>query len=299
MVERPPIAAYTVTDADPPHRIDKLASDRFELASRSRAKKLVKAGDILLNGALCESSRFLVPGDRIEMLAPLVPPPIFERPLTVVWSDPHLAAIDKPPGLVVSGNRHRTVEHALLFNLPPSEHPGALPFPRPVHRLDARTSGLLLVARTAPAQVALGRAFQAREVRKRYRTMVVGKLEGAGVVEEVVDGKPARSRWRALEHTRSLHVDWFTTVDVWPESGRKHQIRVHLAGLGHPVLGDGHYTAGPVLRSQGMFLFAAELDLKHPITGEPLHLVLPEPEKYATFRAREHRRWASYQSVGT
>ena len=233
------------------------------------------------------------------MLAPLEPPPIFEAPIEVVWADPFLAAVNKPAGMVVSGNRHRTVEHAMLFNLAPSDAPGSLPFPRPVHRLDARTSGLLLVARTAPAQVALGRAFQAREVRKRYRTMVVGKLEGEGVVEEIVDGKPARSRWKALEHTRSLHVDWFTTVDVWPESGRKHQIRVHLAGLGHPVLGDGLYTDGPVLRSQGMLLFASELDLAHPISGEPLHIELPEPARYATFRAREHRRWMRYQSTET
>jgi len=298
MTDRLPIAAYTVGADDPRHRIDRLASDKLGLASRSRAKRLVKAGDILLNGAPCESSRYLQAGDRLELLAPLEPPPIYEIPLEVVWFDEHVAAIDKPAGLVVSGNRHRTAEHALLFNLAPSGHPSALPYPRPVHRLDARTSGLLLVARTATAQVELGRAFQAREVHKRYRAIVAGKLEGEGVVEEEVDGKTARSRWKAVEHTPSLHIGWMTTVDVWPESGRKHQIRVHLAGLGHAVLGDGVYATGSVLKSQGMFLFAAELRLAHPITGEPLHLELPEPVKYASFRAREQRRWASYQSVG-
>jgi tRNA pseudouridine65 synthase/23S rRNA pseudouridine1911/1915/1917 synthase len=294
MTDRPAIAAYEVAPEDPTWRIDRMASERLGIASRSRAKKLVKAGDILLNGMLCESSRILHPGDRLVLLLPLEPPPIFELPLELVFCDPHLAAIDKPAGLVVSGNRHRTVEHALLFNLPPSEAPDALPYPRPVHRLDARTSGLLLVARSASAQIALGRAFQDREVHKRYRTIVVGKLEGAGIVEDQVDGKVARSRWEAVEHTRSLHVDWLTTVDVWPETGRKHQIRVHLAGLGHPVLGDGRYTTGRVLRSQGLFLFAAELRLTHPITAEPLHLELPEPVKYGTFRNREARRWARH-----
>lgn len=272
-----------------------MATERFGLASRSRARKLARAGDLLLNGAPCESSRFVHAGDRLELLAPLEPPPIFERELSVVYADPHLAAIDKPAGLVVSGNRHRTVEHALLFNLPVSDAEDALPYPRPVHRLDGRTQGLLLVARTAAAQVGLGRAFQERRVHKRYRAIVAGRLEGEGEVSEDVDGRVAASRWRAVEHTRSLHVDWVTTVDVWPLSGRKHQVRVHMSSLGHGILGDDLHATGKIMRGQGLFLCAAELRLQHPVTGDELHLEVPEPDKFGSYRRREARRWTSFQ----
>ena len=292
MGARPPIAAYVVAAGDPGWRVDRMASERLGLASRAKARKLLKAGDILLNGAGVESSRFVHEGDRIELLQPAAPPPVYEHPLDVVYCDDHLAAVHKPPGLVVSGNRHRTVEHALLFNLPPSPADDALPFPRPVHRLDARTAGLLLVARSARGQVGLGRAFEERRVQKRYRAIVRGRLDGEGVVDEDVDGKSARTRWAAVQHTRGLEVDWMTTVDAWPASGRKHQIRVHLASLGHPVLGDAMYTdGGPVLRSQGLFLFAAELTFDHPVTGEELTLKLDEPPKYDAFRCRQQRRW--------
>ena len=288
----PPIARYVVSPDDPAWRIDRMASERLGLASRTRARKLVKAGHILLNGATVESSRFVHPGDAIDLLAPPEPPPVFERELTVVYADEHLAAIDKPAGLVVSGNRHRTVEHALQFNLPVSDAPDALPYPRPVHRLDARTQGLLLVGRSASGQVGLGRAFEERRVHKRYRAVVAGRLEGDGEVTEDVDGRIASSRWSAVQHTRSLHVDWVTTVDVWPRSGRKHQVRAHMASLGHAILGDGRYPTGTVLRGQGLFLCAAELKLEHPITGAPLHLRVAEPAKFDAYRRREARRWS-------
>jgi len=296
VASRATVAAYVVVEGDPAWRIDRMASERLGLASRSRSRKLIRKGEILLNGAICESSRFVHPGDRLELLAAVEPPPVFEMPLRVVWSDPHFAVIEKPAGLFVSGNRHRTVEHALLFNLPVSDAPDALPFPRPVHRLDGRTSGLLAVARSASAQVGLGRAFENREVHKRYRAIVAGRLEGSGVVSEDVDGKVARSEWATLTHTRSLHIDWTTTVDVWPHSGRKHQIRVHMASLGHAVLGDDLYETGKVLRSQGLFLFAAELRLDHPVTGQPMRFELPEPPKFESYRAREERRWQAHQT---
>ena len=290
MVELQPIAEYVVQAEDPRLRIDRLAAERFDLPSRSQARKMIKRGELLLDEQQVEPSRFVKEGDRLILLRPAKLPPTWELELPVVYVDDDLAAIHKPPGPVVSGNRFRTVEHALPFNLGPSPAPDALVLPRPVHRLDARTSGLLLVARSASALVELGRRFQRREVRKRYRAILSGRLEGEGTVEEPLDGRDARTRWRAVRHDPSLHVDWTTTVDLFPETGRTHQLRRHMASLGHPVLGDELYNDGPVLRSAGLFLFAAELKLLHPRTDQPLRLELPEPVKYETFRARERRR---------
>jgi 23S rRNA pseudouridine1911/1915/1917 synthase len=290
--ELDPLAEYLVHEHDPRLRIDRMAAERFGLPSRSQARKMIKRGELLLDGQPVEPSRFVKVGDRLQLLRPAKPPPTWELELTVVYADDDLAAVLKPPGPVVSGNRHRTVEHALPFNLGPSSAPDPLVLPRPVHRLDARTSGLLLVARSASALVELGRRFQRREVHKRYRAILSGRLEGEGVVDTPIEDREARTRWRVVRHDPSLHVGQVTTVDLFPETGRTHQLRRHMASLGHPVLGDDLYTDGPVLRSAGLFLFAAELSLLHPRTDAPLHLELPEPAKYETFRAREVRRYA-------
>lgn len=292
MPELEPIAEYRVKADDPRLRIDRMAAERFDLPSRSQARKMIKRGELLLDGDPVEPSRFVKEGDRLVLLRPAKLPPTWEMELPVVYVDDDMAAVHKPPGPVVSGNRFRTVEHALPHNLGPSPASDALVLPRPVHRLDARTSGLLLVARSASALVELGRRFQRREVSKRYRAILSGRLEGEGRVDDPIDDRDAATRWRAVRHDPSLHVGWTTTVDLFPETGRTHQLRRHMASLGHPVLGDGLYTDGRVLRSAGLFLFAAELRLLHPRTDLPLHLELPEPAKYETFRARDRRRHA-------
>lgn len=272
-------------------RIDAAAMVVLELPSRNRAKKEIKAGRLLLDGATVETSRRVRVGQTLTLHAPPEPPPVYARDITVVHADPHLAVVLKPAGLVTSGNRARTLERALPFNLPPTDAPDPLPWPRPVHRLDARTSGLLLVARSLRGQVGLGRALQERRVHKRYRAIVTGRLEGEGVVETPIEGRPARSRWAAVAHARSLHTEWMTILDLWPETGRTHQLRIHVAGLGHPILGDGRYGPDKVLRSQGLFLSAVSLGLEHPVTGAPLEIAVDPPAKFVTFPAREQRRW--------
>lgn len=289
--DREPLLQACVPDEAPPDRIDAFVQQRFGLPSKKRAKKMVKRGEVLLNGVAVETSRRVRPGDRIVVLPPDDPHPVYERALDVVWADPHLAVVHKPAGLPVSGNRFRSVLRALPFSLPPSTAPDALLYPRPVHRLDVRTAGLLLIARSIRGEVGLGRAFEERRIEKRYRAVLAGLLDGEGRVDLAIEGRAAATRWRVVEQTRSLKTDWATTVDAWPETGRTHQIRIHLASLGAAVLGDDLHESGPVLRGNGLFLFAAELALEHPVTAEPLHIELPEPAKFASFRRRERRRW--------
>lgn len=282
-------------EADGPWRLDRLAVERLGLPSRSAARRGIERGRVLLNGAPCEPSRFVRPGDRVELLDAPEPPRIIELPLELLHVDPHLALVLKPPGLDTSG-RGRTLEAALPPHLPPSGVDGAFPWPRCAHRLDRRTGGLVLVARSRPAAAALSAAFAERRIHKRYVALVAGRLHGEGRTDAEIDGRPAATRWRAVEHQRSLHTGWVTRVEAWPETGRKHQLRAHLAGLGHPILGDDRYPDGPVLRSQGLFLFAAELGLDHPIDGRPLQVRAPVPAKFASFLAREARRWAASQA---
>ncbi len=286
---------HIVAEGTPPERLDRFAVEVFGLPSRARARKLLRAGRLTLNGETPESCRRVKAGDRLALSAPPTPPPVYARDMAVVYLDEHMAVVEKPPGIPVSGNKHRTLEHALPHNLPPCEHPEALYVPRPVHRLDVRTGGLVVVARTAPAQVGLGRLFQERAVKKRYRALVVGRLEGEGEETAPVEGREARSRWRAVDHTRSLHVGWLTTVDLWPVTGRTHQLRLHMAWRGHPVLGDDQHGGERAMRGKGLFLRALALDLPHPITGAPLSVSIGEPEKFASFRRREQDRWDRYQ----
>jgi len=281
------------TEGDLPVRLDRFLERSFEqLPSRASARKAIKRGEVHLNSAPAESSRFIRAGDRVELLASRRRPQRYDLDLEMLFEDDHVAIGYKPAGIETSGARQRTFEHALPGNLRPSPRPDALIQPRVAHRLDFQTQGLVVCGKTASAHMALGRAFQARTVRKRYRAIVAGRLEGEGRVETPLDGRSALTRWAAIGHTPSLHIGWQTTVDLWPETGRTHQLRRHMAELGHSVLGDTVYCPEDqkLLRGQGLFLAALGLELEHPVTAEPLCIEADEPYRFVSFRVREARR---------
>ena len=273
--------------------MDYWAAETFEeIASPSQARKLRKKGLIQKNGELCPLPVTIGPGDTVTLFPRKVSRRLYEHTVEVVYEDDCMAVVVKEPGLRTSGNRRRTLVHCLPHNLAASPHPDALHWPHTVHRLDDRTGGLVAVAKTARANMGLGRSFQHRRVNKRYRAILVGRLEGAGRVEVDVQDKAAASRYAARIHTPSTRFGWLTTVDLWPETGRTHQLRIHMAHLGHPILGDDLYT-GDVhnLRHKGLHLWALSLQLDHPLTGEPLEVSIDEPPKFDTRRAWELRRW--------
>ncbi|NOY26543.1 MAG: RluA family pseudouridine synthase [Oligoflexia bacterium] len=287
----------TATADHAPERLDRVALALFDvLASKSQVRKLARKGRVRVNGEPVEPMTTVHPGDELVLDLPDHAGHQIALPLRVVFEDAHLAVVYKPAGLVTSGNRAKTLQAALLANLQPSPQPDAMARPHPVHRLDARTQGLVICAKTHAANVALGRAFQQRRVEKRYRALLRGRLDGEGLVEEPVDGRDAASRWRTVEITPAPMTGFATTVDLWPRTGRKHQLRQHAALLGHPVLGDDLYTPeGPLLRGAGLFLAALELRLRHPITGDPLQVEADEPARFEAFRARARRRMARMQ----
>ncbi|MCK5802360.1 MAG: RluA family pseudouridine synthase [Lentisphaeria bacterium] len=288
----PQVLGVRTASPAPPSRLDLCALELFEeFPSKKSAYKAAKAGRILLDGEATSPNAPVAPGQTLTLLAPHDPPPVYDFPLTVLFEDESLAVIEKPPGIPVSGNYPRTVERALPANLQPSTAVDALPAPRPVHRLDAPTGGVLLTAKTASALANLSLQFEQREITKRYRAIVTGHLGGDGTIQTAVDGRSALTEYRAVLHARSLTTGWTTTVDLEPHTGRMHQLRIHMASIGHPILGDQQHSEGKVLRGKGLFLWAVQIEFRHPDTAEQLCISVPEPPKFQAFRTREVRRW--------
>jgi len=295
------VIARAVVPEGTRERIDAFARQALAgwLPSRNRAKKALKKGLLRLDGQVVETSRFVTEGQELTLHDDeSVRPPLLDRDVQVVFEDELLAVVVKPPGLLTNGTRYATLERTLPHNLRPSSARDAMPVPRPVHRLDRSTTGLVVCAKTHGAQVELGRAFQERRVHKRYRAIVAGRLQGTHQVREPVEGRDAHSTLSAVEHTPSLHVGWLTTLDLWPHTGRTHQLRRHCTHLGHPILGDRLYPGDQkILRGAGLFLAAVELHLPHP-EGRVLELRIDEPAKHRTFREREARRYLRHHPQG-
>ena len=288
-----PRFAHVVPASSERERVVAYAARVFDvLASRSQARKALKAGHLLRNGEQCSTAWFVSEGDELVLTLSDAPRlPMLKMDLDVVYEDKWLAVVRKPAGIHVRGNRARTVHRALRYNLGISEELDALPDLDPVHRLDYRTSGLLLVARTASARRDLCRLFETRQIHKRYRAVLVGRLEGEGEVKTPLDGREAHTGWRAVSHTRSLHVGWLTAIDLFPYTGRTHQLRRHMTELGHPVLGDDLHHNGQIFRGGGLFLTAVEQGFVHPVTGKQLNPQIPPPSKFQALTLREQRRW--------
>ena len=278
--------------------------------SRARLQKLLKAGLVRVNGRERPAAYRVRPGDAVSVTTPppapsgLTPEP---RPLDLVFEDRDLLVVVKPPGLVVhpgAGHRDGTLLNALLAHCPDLQEIGEVSRPGLVHRLDKDTSGLLVVAKTALAHAALVRQFQAHEIAKTYLALVWGRLpEPAGEIDREVGrhptqrqrmsvharrGKAAVTRWRV----RREFPGPLSLVELSPQTGRTHQLRVHLASLGHPVLGDATYGGGvsrlagapalpglkPLVHRQ--LLHAWRLELTHPRTGERLSWEAPLPADF-------------------
>jgi 23S rRNA pseudouridine1911/1915/1917 synthase len=283
-------------------RLDVFVARRCPGLSRSNVQRLIREGGVTVGDPRLAGrpGQRLERGDRVQVRMPVEESPALRPeafPLTVVYEDDDLLVVDKPAGMTVhpaAGVRKGTLAAALLAHRPELAGVGGPERPGMVHRLDRDTSGLLVVAKNEAARDALARQWKEREVEKGYVALVHGRLEPPeGVIDApigrdprhrqrmaVVEGGRAASttyRVRRYLPARQPNRDSHSLVDIRPLTGRTHQIRVHLAAVGHPVVGDRVYgRASPVVKRQ--FLHAYRLSFRHPVDGRPLGFESPLPE---------------------
>jgi 23S rRNA pseudouridine1911/1915/1917 synthase len=287
----------SVPDASFGRRLDQVLAELLPQHSRNRLQGWVRDGHVSVDGKIeSEPKRKLLGGEQL-----LVQPPVDAHegaeqpediPLNIVFEDETLIVINKPAGLVVhpgSGNWNGTLMNALLHHVPGIEE---VPRAGIVHRLDKDTSGLLVVAKTLEAQTDLVRQLQARTVRRQYLALAAGVIKRDGgvdspigrhpvqrtkmaVVPESRGGKPALTWYRVLEHFAHCSL-----VECSLETGRTHQIRVHMASIGHPLVGDQVYARhNPRLPEFGrQALHATRLGLVHPLSGLKVQWEVPMPQ---------------------
>lgn len=288
---------YRVGDKEKAAFLNRLASQVFEMvASKAKAKKAIASGEILVNGKRVNYDARVFPGDEITFNPKGTPTQskrkVYELKIPVVFEDEHLAILNKPGGIPVNGNQFKTLENTLPFNLKPSEEPDALDMMRPLHRLDGPTCGLVMVAKTDRAQVLMGRQFQEKKIRKRYQAVVIGKPKiQKGVIDRPIDGKKSISEYEVVKSGQSSKYGFLSLVELYPVTGRTHQLRIHMSDLGHPIVGDKFYSEGNrVLQGKGLFLCSDQLVFVHPISSEEVQVSIKVPNKFMALLDRENKR---------
>jgi 23S rRNA pseudouridine1911/1915/1917 synthase len=303
-------------------RLDRFLTRQLPMHSRAYLQQLIEQGQITVDGRVAKSGYRLRAGDHIRVTLPLpkpsgvLPEPI---PLDVLYEDMHLLVVNKPAGMVVHpspGNVSGTLVNALLAHCPQLSGIGGVERPGIVHRLDKDTSGAIVVAKDDPTHRGLAQQFADRQVKKVYLAIVRGDIqEVEGVIDAAVGRHPVH-RQKMSTHThvgREAVTEFrvlerfglYTLVELRPRTGRTHQIRVHMAALGHPLLGDptyGRYRTGltppPLAQRLAWFrrqaLHAWMLGFKHPATGEQIECCAPLPDDLERVLAILRREaWAS------
>ena len=292
-------------------RLDRLLSDMCPEFSRSRIQKLIAGGMIDLNGSSGRASQRVSEGDKIHISVPEPEPTSLDPediPLDIFYEDEHLLVINKPPGMIVHPAgpiRNGTLVNAVLAHCEHLSGINGVIRPGIVHRLDRDTSGLLMVAKDDVTHRGLAEQLASRTVRRRYLGLVWGRVkEGFGRIEGLLGRHPkdrtkmavvrSGGRRSATKYEIAQTADFLTLLDVFLETGRTHQIRVHMNHIGHPIFADEVYGGGAqkikgiapqfrekasgLLRSAGrQMLHAADLGFQHPVSGEAMQFRAPPP----------------------
>ncbi|MCW3806563.1 RluA family pseudouridine synthase [Plebeiibacterium marinum] len=270
--------------SDNPQRLSDVAPEIFKsLPSKKSVKKAVKNGLVYVNGKKGHTADYMSGGELLELYqdCSVKNKPVIDIPIDVIYEDEFLAVVSKPAGLVVSGNKKRTLENALPANLKKSKQEGALDYPEPIHRLDYPTSGALLVGKTRKAVIELNKIFENREITKKYMAVAVGEMNTAGIVEKDVDQKYAKSAFKVLHTVVSDKFKKLNLVELTLFTGRRHQLRQHMASLGNPILGDELYgIEGLILKGKGLYLHSFLLEFYHPFLDKPMKLTVQIPNKF-------------------
>jgi 23S rRNA pseudouridine1911/1915/1917 synthase len=237
---------------------------------------------VFVNDKIATTATFINDGDNIEYRYALNDRTKrkLRLELQIIYEDDYLAVIDKPPGILVSGNGFKTVGNALSQNLKLSPVFDAVK-PQPVHRLDFATTGLLLVGKTSNIIKELNRLFEFKAVQKSYYAVTIGAMEPNGEVNLSIDDKEASSGFKVLETIPSKRFKFLNLVKLNPKTGRRHQLRKHMLAIGNPILGDAiYFKEGFLLKGKGLYLHAHSLAFIHPNTYQELYIESTLPLKF-------------------
>jgi 23S rRNA pseudouridine1911/1915/1917 synthase len=289
-------------------RLDRYLTALGRWGSRSQVQRLIEGGHVRVDDQPAKAGAVLRSGQTI-VVEPAPPPPLPAGveaeaiPLSVLYEDDWLLVINKPPGLVVHpapGHWRGTLVSALLHHWR-GPRSGLDPMrPGIVHRLDKDTSGVLVIAKDAATLADLGAQFRAREVEKQYVAFVWGRLRPqTGTISEPIGRNPTHRKRMAVRHggreaitafAVCEHLDGVTMLRLFPKTGRTHQIRVHLAAIGHPIVGDAVYgrsrTRSSAALIQRQALHAERLTLRHPQTGARVSFTAPLTDDLVVLRQR-------------
>lgn len=285
---------YELTAEESGQRLDKYLAGEMTDLSRSRIKELVQAGEVLVNGKKSKVSYKVQKGDLIQVtVLPLEPLKLEAEniPLDIVYEDEDIIVVNKPQGMVVHpavGHPSHTLVNALLYHTrdladsPEGFRPGI------VHRIDKDTSGLLMVAKNAAARESLEKQLAAKSNKRQYLAIVHGNfVEEEGTIDAPIGRNPKdRKQMAVVEKGKSAVTHFkvleqyqgYSLVECQLETGRTHQIRVHMAYIGHPLAGDPLYGPRKTLPGHGQFLHAKTLGFEQPSTGEWLEFSVQPPE---------------------
>lgn len=277
------IASHIALEQKRPIRLQEYGVGIFELIStKSALKKVLKKQLILVDGKVGTTATYITGGEHIQLKQTITTKNTREVRLTlkVLYEDDYLAVIHKPAGIAVSGNRFLTVGKGLEQNLKKSTALDAV-VPQPVHRLDYPTTGTLLVGKTSSAIIKLNQLFETKQIHKIYFAVTIGKMKPNGRVDATVDGKGAVSYYEVVQTVGSNRFGCLNLVKLQPKTGRRHQLRAHMAFIGNPILGDADYgKVGLVLKGKGLYLHAYSLEFVHPITKASVLVQSELPQKF-------------------
>jgi len=275
--------SHIVPKLSAPIRIQEYGVGIFNAAlTKSALKKALKKQYITVNDVIATTATFINGGECIRLFIPedVSPKKKLIFPLEVLFEDEYLAVIHKPAGILVSGNSFKTIANALAQNIKRSNLPDATT-PQPVHRLDYATTGILLLGKTSSSIRALNKMFENKEVKKTYYAVTIGEMSDRGKITSEIDGKKSQSNYTLSESVPSERFGKLNLVQLDPQTGRRHQLRIHLSSIGNPILGDKQYgIENLILNGKGLYLHAYSLKFVHPFTNEEVHLKDELPQRF-------------------
>ena len=295
------IALVATEETAPSTRLDRWLAAQVSSLSRSRVQKLIEQGAVRVNGEVCDRKKSLVQsGDRIQLTIPVLQPTDLEPediPLDILYEDEQLLVVNKPVGMVVHpapGHSTGTLVHALLAHCGLQlTGVGGVHRPGIVHRLDKNTTGAIVIAKTEPALHQLQKQIQAKTARREYLGFVNGvpRVERGSIAQPIGRHPKHRKKMAVVpveEGGRTAVTHWkvherlgnYTLIHFQLETGRTHQIRVHSAYMGLPIMGDAEYGSGKAagMKLPGQALHAFRLTLSHPVSGEAVVAEAPLPQ---------------------